>query len=154
MDQYSLVNLSTEPTYISQHGQSLLDVALTTSATKNKFLTTEVIDTGISDGHSMVIPCLRQHAQKLAARTITYRSFKDFDETRYRSDIQSIPFSVAEIFDDPDDTLWAQEMLLMDVLKDHAPMKKKRVRAREPPFLSGKLKKIHLQKDKTEKCLP
>ena len=49
--------------------------------------------------------------------------------------------SVTEVFDDPSDILWAQELLIRDVLDEHAPIKTKCVRGKEPPFLNKHLKK-------------
>ena len=59
----------------------------------------------------------------------------------YRNDISYIPFSVTEIFDDPDDVLWAQETLIKEVLDDHAPLKTKRVQGKELSFIHKQLKK-------------
>ena len=52
-----------------------------------------------------------------------------------------IPFLVTEIFDDPSDSLWAQETLIREVLDEHAPLKTKKVRPQEPPFIHKHLKK-------------
>ena len=144
MEQFSLSNMIKTPTFTSAHGSSLLDVALTNSP--NKFLSSHVIDIGISDGHSVIAIPLRTHLPHLPPRDIIYRSFKTFNAERYAVDVASIPFSVAEVFDDPDDMLWAQSLLLKEVLDDHAPMKKKRIRSTQPPFMNTTLRKAIYRK--------
>lgn len=42
-----------------------------------------------------------------------------------QQDISPTPFYVAHIFDDVDDTYWAHELLLKQVVDEYAPMKKK-----------------------------
>ena len=62
--------------------------------------------------------------------TIKYRSYKHFD-------IGSVPWSIIEMFDDVDDALHAWEMLFMDVVKVHVPLRERRVkRLRQPGWLT------------------
>ena len=89
MDQYALTNLIDEPTFVSRHGLSSLDVALTN--VKASFLKGKTLDTGLSDGHSMIIAITRLHTPRLSSRQITYRSFKHFNEADYRADVAQFP---------------------------------------------------------------
>ena len=139
MELYVLHNLVKESTFIHRNGSSLIDVALTN--VRNKFSGSEIIDVGCSDGHSMITCVLKSHIPKPQPRTITYRSYKSFDETQYKSDMESIPFSVCSVFDDPSDQLWCYEMLVSDIINEHAPLKTKKVRHKEPPFMHHTLKK-------------
>lgn len=123
---------------------SLIDIGLTN--VPNMFSPSVTMDTGSSDGHLMIINATKSKLPKPQPRTITYRSYKNFIEADYVRAISMIPFSVTEIFDDPSDSLWAQETLIRDVLDEHAPLKSKKVRAREPPFLHKKLKKEIMNK--------
>ena len=77
---------------------------------------------------------------------MTYRSFRTFQKDKYRSDLQQIPFSVCEAFDDPSDALWAQNILIRDVLDQHAPLKTKTVRPFQPPFMNNILRKSIMNK--------
>ena len=144
MDQFSLTNIIKEPTYSSKHGQSLIDVALTNAW--RHFQGHKVIDTGCSDGHSMITVATKMHIPKPKPRTITYRSFKTFIQEDYKREVSYIPFSVAEVFDDVNDIQWAQELLLLEVLNEHAPQKV--VRSDEPPYMNNALKKAIMCKTK------
>ena len=69
---------------------------------------------------------------------IKCRSHKHFDEKVFSEAVGVIPFDVAYVFDD-DDIYWAHEVLLTDVLNDHAPIKEKTVKTKQTPFMNSKL---------------
>ena len=137
-------NLINVPTFVSHRGSSLIDVALSTNP--NNFQGSEVINIGSSDGHSMITVVAKTHLPKLPPKTVTYRSFRTFQKDKYRSDLQQIPFSVCEAFDDPSDALWAQNILIRDVLDQHAPLKTKTVWPFQHPFMNNILRKSIMTK--------
>ena len=94
----------------------------------------------------MIMVSTRKTKPKLAPKTVIYRSYKTFDQNKYRDDISMIPFSVCDSFEDPNDSLWAQQTLISDVLDDHAPLKKKKVRANQPAFMNNRLRKSIMNK--------
>jgi hypothetical protein len=144
MEEYALDNVIKKPTFLSQHGASLIDVGLTNC--RNRFAEAQTTDIGLSDGHLMITAPLKTHLPRLPAKKITYRSFKEFSPEQYASDVAHIPFAVAEIFDDPSDIQWIQNKLITEILDDHAPLKKKTIRATQPPFLNTKLRKAIFNK--------
>ena len=144
MDNFSMDNMVKEPTFISQHGSSLIDVALTNNT--NYFQETATLDIGISDGHSMLCAVAKLNMPQQQAKNITYRSYKLFNKDTYRRDVQRIPFSSYECFDDPDDMLWAHNTLLTEVLNEHAPLKTKKIRPQQPPFMNKALRKSIMNK--------
>ena len=144
MNLYGLTNLITTPTFTSQHGSSLIDVAITNS--KLNFIASEVIDIGVSDGHSMITVISRKTMPKLMPKDVTYRSYKTFNTDSFRNDFSMLPLSICDIFDDPSDALWAQETLIRDILDEHAPLKSKRIRPNEPPYMNKSLKKAIMNK--------
>ena len=145
MDLFSLTNLIKSPTNVTPHGASLIDVALTT----NRYLFTDhlVTDVGCSDGHSMIVVTSKRTVSNPPAKVIQFRSYKTFNDTSYCKDMAFIPFSVCESFDDPGDSLWAMQHLIGQVLNDHAPLKTKKIRARQPPFMNNNLRKNILKKN-------
>ena len=54
-------------------------------------------------------------------------------------DIASIPFHVANTFEDIDDEYWAWEKLLTDVLDEHAPLITKKSPKPKPPYFNLEL---------------
>ncbi len=52
---------------------------------------------------------------------VTYRNFKNFDESTFKEQVKYIPFHVSNIFDDVNDQYWARSWRFKDVLDEHAP---------------------------------
>ena len=84
---------------------------------------------GISDSHNIISVAIKGDAPPPKHRKIKYRSFKNFDEDAFSEAVGVAPFEVAYVFDDVDDIYWAHEVLLTDLLNEHAPIKEKRVKS-------------------------
>ena len=57
-------------------------------------------------------------------------------------DIDQIPFSVCNIFDDVDDSYWAFNKLLREIVDEHVPIKRRRTSKQEAPFLNTEYRKM------------
>ena len=60
--------------------------------------------------------------------TIKYRWYKHFDMDAFLCDLESVPWSIIELFDDVDDALHAWEVLFMDVVNVHVPLSERNVK--------------------------
>ena len=70
--------------------------------------------------------------------TISYRSFKNFDENRFISDLQAVPWDLIKLFDDTDDILEAWTDLFLQVVDKNIPIKQHRVKRKtQPDWLSS-----------------
>ena len=103
--------------------------------------TSGVKDTGLSDSHSMVYVVMKIRADRLPARTVTYRCYKHFNEYKYAEDISRIPVSVCEVFEDPSDNYWMLQTMTKEIMDEHAPIKTMKVRAKETPFMNADLRR-------------
>ena len=56
------------------------------------------------------------------------------------------PRLTLHMFDDVDDIYWAHEVLLTDLLNEHAPIKEKRVKSQRCPFINSNLRKAAYKK--------
>ena len=119
-DIYDLDSFITSPTRISTNTASCLDVILTNVPVFIKDF--GVIETGLSD-HCLVYAVLKTKLMRPKADKITRRSFKNFDQKALLCDLNTVPFLVAYVFDDPDDVYWCWEQLYNQVLDNHAPIK-------------------------------
>ena len=146
-DIYGLDQLIKEPTNTTIHGSSLIDVILTTVPTKTS--SSGSTNVGLSDTHNMIYTTLKLKAPRLPPTTITYRDYKHFREDEYSADVSKIPETVCQIFDDPSDNYWALQLLLTDVINEHAPLKTTKVKAREVPFMNKRLKRAVREKTRT-----
>lgn len=55
------------------------------------------------------------------------------DVGKFKHDIESTPFHIASIFEDPDDQLWAWEHLFFGIYDEHAPRKRLKLGVLRPP---------------------
>ena len=144
MDVHDLSNLIDEPTCFKSENNSLLDFIITSN--KRRVADTLNLNTGISDFHNLVAFSTKMHVPKLGRRRIQYRTFKNFDETSFKHDIEMAPYHVGERFDDFDDTYWFNHTLVKFVMDNHAPLKHKQTVKRPVPFMNSKLRKACHQK--------
>ena len=127
-DIYDLDSLNNSPTRISSQRSSCLDVILTN--VPGYFSQSGTLEVGLSD-HCLVYTVLNKKLPQPKAEIIRVRSFKNFDEGSFCSDLSLVPFSTAYVFDDPEDVYWAWEKLFVEVLDDHAPVKSFRRKHRD-----------------------
>ena len=132
-ETYNFKHLVKKPTCFKNISHpSCIDLILTN---KNRsFTSTKVLETGLSDHHKLTVTVLKAYFIKSKPKTVTYRCFKNFDETKFRNELQNKlnknNFSNCNDF----------EKIFLLVLDGHAPCKEKLVRANESPFMNKKLK--------------
>ena len=81
---YNLENLMKESTcYKNPYNHSSIDVILTNS--KSCFQNSMAIETGLSDHHKMIITVLKNYCKNKEPVIIKYRSYKNFDMSKYRN---------------------------------------------------------------------
>lgn len=66
-------------------------------------------------------------------QTITYRSFKHFDENAFINDLRQIPWEILESFDDVIEWVQIWNILFLEIVNKHAPLKQHRVRKENQP---------------------
>ena len=131
-----MTNLIKVPTRILVESSSLIDVILTNKP--RSVLTSGVFDLGPSD-HNLIYTVLRLHCSKFSPRTVVKRHFKHNDPGLFLTDIATVPFHVAHIFDDSEDVCWAWGKLLSEGLDVHAPVKRCISKSQHVPFMTPEL---------------
>ena len=98
---------------------------------------TATVETGLSDFHKMVVTVLKTTFPKQGPTVINYRNYKKYDENVSKNDLreelQKIELS--------DLNYSSFENAFDRVLDQHAPIKKKYVRANDKPFMTCALRK-------------
>ena len=140
MDIFDFKNVVREPTCYATNNPTLIDVIITNCS--QKFAKTLTCNTSLSDYHYMVVSVLKKHAPCIKNREVTYRTYKTLNADALRHDIDQIPFSVCNIFDDVDDSYWAFNKLLREIVDEHVPIKRRRTRKHEAPFLNTEYRKM------------
>ena len=103
---------------------SCIDHILTNS--QKRFYKTEIVFTGLSDFHKLVLSVFKLHFSKAQANETLYRNFRDFKEDNFNRDRQAE--SVEEYA--------PYEKIFFNVLNKHAPFKKKVAPANHAPHIT------------------
>lgn len=142
---FDLSNLIKSATCFMKHcTPSLVDVILTN---KPRYCFNVLnFGCGISDWHNLVGVVVKGATARVEKRRIKYRSFKNFDEKDFSEDVSRIPFHAAYVFDDVDDIYWAHEMLLTDIIDEHAPIKERLMKVRKLAYTNGDLRRAVFKK--------
>ena len=137
-----------QPTRITDHSQTLLDIILT-----NKpylFQGCDVFNPELSD-HALVYGILKIKATYHPRKIITFRNLKSINEEERKYDLHIAPWHVGDIFDSIEDKCSFWDSLLNYVLDEHAPFKKLRVRAQDVPYMTSEWKRAIRNKRKFSK---
>ena len=133
---YNLKCLVQEPTcYKNPERPSCIDLFL--SNCENHFLKTEIIETGLSDFHKLIITATMLKFEKQPPQIVTYRNYKNYNKELFEKGIQ-IKLSEFDIKNTPYETF---SNIFIDILNLHAPLKKKYLRANHSKFISKELSK-------------
>ena len=98
-----------------------------------------MLETGLSDFHSMTVTVMRKIFKKLKPRTINYRSYKHFSNEAYR---ESLLHKLSkEVFVNNGDGLQRFCDITINILNRHAPRKGKLTRGNQMPFITKDLAK-------------
>lgn len=122
---------------------SLIDVILTPNARRIGKVAN--FNCGLSDYHNFVATYTKIDVVKPKGKPIKYRSYKHFNDEAFRKDMETIPLSVLEIFDDVSDKHWAYSHLTMAVVDEHAPLKT-RYGSHQCAHMNSKLRKAIYKK--------
>ena len=137
---YELTNVIEGPTcFKSTSNPSQLDIIATNTPRRVSSSVNSNMD--ISDFHNIVCIATKMHAPRSECRTIRYRSYKNYAEESYLHDLRCAPLHVSSIFDDPDDQVWFHNTILKEIIDEHAPMKQKKLKQKQLPYMNGQLRR-------------
>ena len=131
---FNYVQLITEPTRVTETTESLLDHVYVTN--EENVSISGVIHTGLSD-HSLVYACIGK-SKKVPTQSHklkTSRSFSKFNEDDFINDIRKADWKSVK-YDCVNKSVDEFEELFTNIADKHAPMKTKRVRKKQSPWLN------------------
>ena len=117
--------------------KTLIDVNLTNQP--QLFTDCEVYQPELSD-HGLVFGFLKEKVKPQQGKIVKFRSSREFDAEKYKSDLIQAPWHVSEIFDIVDDKASFLGTLLFSIVDTHLPMKKMRVRAKDVRYMTKEWK--------------
>ena len=139
---FNLTNLVNGPTCFKGDTPSSVDVLL--SSEPQRFKSALNAQCSLSDFHNLTCVATKLHKPCVLPKTNNYHSYKKFDDETFINDVQNIPFSVCDVFDDVDDRLWSFNKLFSDVIDKDTPIKKKILKKTSLPYMNSRLRRaIH-----------
>ena len=138
MQNYNFTQLINQPTRICDSSQTLIDHLY--SNNPDNISAVHVPTYAISDHYPI---CLthkfhRDGQQRAHENVINYRSMKKFNPDNFTKELAEQPWSVIEIFDDPNDALDLWINMFTTVLDKHAPRRTQKVkRVNQPNWINN-----------------
>ena len=142
MELYDLKNLVKEKTcFKSVENPSCVDLFLTNC--RRSFQNTNVISTGVSDCHKMIVTVLKTTFKKAKPKETIYRSYRNFDNDAFCGDLKhNLEFV--------NGNYTKLEKMVLEVYNFHAPLKKRLVRANELPYMTKNMRKAIANRSRLE----
>ena len=133
MESFGLYQVINVPTRVTDQSATLIDHIYTNN--KCNILMTKVPKLGLSDHFPVFLSrkTNSSHGPKNTHFTISYRSFKNFNEHNFINDLKSTPWDVIKVFDDTNDIVETWSSLFNDIVDKHLPLKKHRVKRKQQP---------------------
>lgn len=137
---YSVMNDRSQPTRVTSETKTLIDLVITSKPEiiKGTIKTTEL---GISD-HKLVLATIWSKIKRPPPKIVRARTFKRFDQATFVKDIESAPWSVCSVFNDPDDCYWAWSRIFKDICQVHAPYREVKIRSVSVPWITPQIRHL------------
>ena len=143
LQDYDSKNIVKEKTcFKSIENPSCVDLFITNSV--SSFQNTKVISSGLSDCHKMVVTVLKTTIQKSKPHEIIYRDYSKFNENIFRDNLKKSLMSKKAL------EYVEFEEIFLSVLNNHAPVKKKVVRANHMPYMTKQHRKAIMKRSALE----
>jgi exonuclease III len=147
-DVFMLTQLVDQYTRVTTDNKSLIDVIL--SSDKELHLKTGVHCLTLSD-HYLCYTVLDFDCIKGKHKTVSYRDYKNFNKQKFILDMNSCKAMNVESINDLDDAWVRWRDSFNNICKDHAPVKKCRVKNRYKPWVTTDHVKLMYQRDHLHK---
>ena len=132
LEPFGLIQKVTEATRKSLNTETLIDHIYCNI--ESNINSVDVPHLGLSD-HFPVFLTRKTNcsAPKLTHHTISYRSFKNFDEETFSSDLLNAPWDLIKVFDDTNDVVETWSDMFLSIVDKHLPLKSHRVKYKQQP---------------------
>lgn len=132
-ESFNLTCLINSPTRITNVSSTLIDVMLTNRP--DYFIKSGTFDPEISD-HCLIYGILNEKTIHYQQKTIMSRNLKSITFEPIAEELTNALWQVGEVFNDIDDRVDYWNGLVRDLVDAHAPLRKKRVREIDVPYMT------------------
>ena len=145
-DSFSLKNIITGKACFKKTTGTSIYILLTNRP--RSFLKTGIFETGLSDHHKLILSFFRSYFSRIPPKTIQYRKYKTFKESSFLYELDQ-ELLKGDMYKNNRDMFSTFTETFRRVLDKHAPLKTKRVRGNQSPFMTKELSKAVMNKSKT-----
>ena len=110
----------------------------------NSFQNTQMVNTGFSDFHVMIVTVLKTTFPKVKPKTLVYRDYSKFIQQDFHAELRA-KIQVSNV-----GSYVSFENIFLMVLNKHAPLKKKKIRANHKPYVTKQLRKAIMRRSYLE----
>ena len=145
---FGFSQLVSEPTRVTDSSSTLID-HIYTNCDEN-LTQVHVCKISISDHYAIFgNRKLSNVIKSNTHQTITYRSFKNFDENKFISELQEVPWETIEYFNGVDEIVEVWNKMFLEVVNKHAPLKSHRIKRKyQPDWLNPDILECIKERDK------
>ena len=142
-ETYNLSNLIKDPTcFKNPINPSSIDLFLTNRC--KSFQHSRTVESGLSDHHKMTVTVMKSFFKKAEPQIIKYRDYKALDGNVFHSELRNKLYEI----NSADLNYDKFELVFMEHLNNHAPMKEKKVRPNNAPFMNKTLSKAVMNRSR------
>ena len=145
-NSFSLKNIITGKACFKKTTGTSIYILLTNRP--RSFLKTGIFETGLSDHHKLILSFFRSYFSRIPPKTIQYRKYKTFKESPFLYELDQ-ELLKGDMYKNNRDMFSTFTETFRRVLDKHAPLKTKRVRGNQSPFMTKELSKAVMNKSKT-----
>ena len=145
---FNLTQLINQPTRATENGESLIDVVMTTN--EKLIASNDVLMSTISD-HNLVYISLKLKKPRIKPCYVTIRSYTNYSADNFLRDLSYAPFHIISLFDDFNDQVDVFNELFLEVLSQHAPVKRVKIRSKPNPFITPEIRQLMRTRDRWRK---
>ena len=139
LGSHDLHNVIKEPTRVTETTSTLLDLLITTDT--SKITASGTFDPGLSD-HCLIYGIIKLTRSRTSPKYINAKNYKRVNVDRLKHDFSTAPWSAIEAFEDVDDVAWAWETLYKDIISEHIPQRRVKIRSDNLPWMNSNIRKI------------
>ncbi len=133
-------------TRVTRTSETLIDHIVSNDPKRVTY--TDVIPCSNVSDHDAPYACLNIRVERFVPRFKIIRNERGFQEEEYIRDFTSLPFSVIQVVDDPEEKLEMFTNLITECIERHAPLKRTKITRPPAPWLHEKeIKSLQNQRD-------
>ena len=149
VEDFDLKQFVSKPTRVTPSTATLIDVLFSSNHDKVRFC--DVVPISLSDHYMVIATWGKSRPPPANHKYIVSRDLKKIDMNKLKEDLSKVSWDDVLSESDVDNAYQNFETKFNNVLNDHAPIRKKRVRNKETPWMNRSIMQKMRERDKMKK---